>query len=889
MTELAKCVQRKMHKIMNEPGNTLTQKQALGKAYGMCRADINDFAEIIFEDMEANFIREDAISLPFGTEAKQRREYARAKHEEMRAYFEPFVELSKAATGGKSTSENVVAMGYKFPHLEVGFNSGRIYGYKVDPEMHSMMAKSESKGKFVWEWLRGKTPGYVIDDPTRKTPGGVGGSIVPYLLLSPSRLPPGMEKKLKKYYKKVEVKRGIQEKIKNIPYASGQQPFQLRKAVKGVKQFKKHKVDFTRASEMAYKECYKNRLEKIKKNHPDLSEVEQERMARERCENRAKSDLDISGHYRTLASGKRIWINEYTRKGSPKKEIMEKAGRLKQEREEAIQKLIEQTGYDRERAEQIIKERMRKGEKPEKEGISKEKAVIPKEKIEKKKGELTKYIQKLSILNEKDYKSDSLANLLQLFLNLMSGKKVANAAQIYLKYYLKFKKEKQLDLEKKSQILNKINEIRTHINELHASGKQDFLISDVDDKRPPREWWDSCYATIQKKNPGYSDEQIRKTCGDLWFHKKITKKLHDHIQDNSKPDGYEQCVAWMQEKGETDDPEGICFGILMGRSEKQEQEEEEEQKEGKEQIKKIWKKIGETFHKAREARKRLREYRKGQENRSQRGLYGSYDFIPTMFQKLQDSNIIEDRWVTKNKRHIWINSWYTPEELNIYDPKTGRGIHEVEPWLKIDRSVNIKKGISMGLLNRTLETFPLKLKNFINEIRIFNKITDHPSNRNLRGKIPYSYEKVGWKKTYDQISGIYDPNDNNAYLSIDASPHTMRHELGHAVWYGMSERERKDFTLIWENRKWDLYDKAKEAWKKSETKIEHAKEYYEAISKGWEYEANDVGEFFAESFERYYKARRPVWEWMKPQPQKQPFPEVSTFFRRRMKKYEKNN
>lgn len=251
-------------------------------------------------------------------------------------------------------------------------------------------------------------------------------------------------------------------------------------------------------------------------------------------------------------------------------------------------------------------------------------------------------------------------------------------------------------------------------------------------------------------------------------------------------------------------------------------------------------------------------------------------------------DLTEDRWITKRGRHIWIKNWYTPEELNKYDPKTGAGLVEIEPWLRIDRSVDIRKGISMGLLNRTLEKFPLKLKNFINEFRVFNKITDHPSMSKSKGKVPKSYEAVGWTKTYDDINGVYIPSENNAYISIDATPHTIRHELGHAVWYGMSEREREDFRDIWRQRRWDLLDMADEALRKSREKTGYAKESYEIRGRGWGYEANDVGEFFAESFERYYEAKRPVWEWQVPTRQKQPFPEVATFFRRRMKKYEKD-
>lgn len=49
--------------------------------------------------------------------------------------------------------------------------------------------------------------------------------------------------------------------------------------------------------------------------------------------------------------------------------------------------------------------------------------------------------------------------------------------------------------------------------------------------RPPKKWWDSMYKEIKEGNPSYSDEQIRSTIGDIWFHnlsdskrKEITKR-----------------------------------------------------------------------------------------------------------------------------------------------------------------------------------------------------------------------------------------------------------------------------------------------------------------------------------------------------------------------------
>lgn len=56
------CVQKKMHIIMHEPGNKLTQKQALGKAFGICRQKLGDFLENpymqkIMNKLQSQYIR----------------------------------------------------------------------------------------------------------------------------------------------------------------------------------------------------------------------------------------------------------------------------------------------------------------------------------------------------------------------------------------------------------------------------------------------------------------------------------------------------------------------------------------------------------------------------------------------------------------------------------------------------------------------------------------------------------------------------------------------------------------------------------------------------------------------------------------------------------------
>jgi hypothetical protein len=257
----------------------------------------------------------------------------------------------------------------------------------------------------------------------------------------------------------------------------------------------------------------------------------------------------------------------------------------------------------------------------------------------------------------------------------------------------------------------------------------------------------------------------------------------------------------------------------------------------------------------------------------------------------KNATMRENRWITKHGRHIWIKDWYTPEELNKYDPKTGAGIMEVEPWLRIDRNVNLGEyGLNLGYLNRVLETFPLDIKKMINEIRIFNHITEHPSMWDEKGKVPLDYKKVGWTKTYDDIGGVYIPIENNAYLKADVSGSTLRHELGHAVWYGLTRNERAEFYHIWQRRKGDLYQMAWDYRLKADSPNPAMSEYYKDTAAKYEYYANDVEELFADSFQNYYSAMRPAsdWETFVSKKQYQIYPEIADYFKKTMRKYEKD-
>ncbi len=189
-------------------------KQRLAIAYDYCtdnkkQADFIDFIEDYFEDFYINncvdFIA-DALSLHSWRERRER----------MR-FFAPDMPLEQAATEGKKTSSNIGWIGYNNRKLRVGFipkpTKNRpnpvpsVYEYDVDPEFYEAMAAAESKGKFLWNYLRGKTPGRVIDAPEKMTPGGVGGSLVPYNKLAPRRISSKEIKRLRKKFAK-HIERG---------------------------------------------------------------------------------------------------------------------------------------------------------------------------------------------------------------------------------------------------------------------------------------------------------------------------------------------------------------------------------------------------------------------------------------------------------------------------------------------------------------------------------------------------------------------------------------------------------------------------------------------------------------------------------------------------------
>jgi hypothetical protein len=84
-------------------------------------------------------------------------------------------------------SSNVAEIGYDLGKLRVFFKNGWGYEYDVPSSWYVEMLNAPSKGQYVWNSLRGRTIGRVIDKPNKTTPGGVGGSLVPYFKIKGAR------------------------------------------------------------------------------------------------------------------------------------------------------------------------------------------------------------------------------------------------------------------------------------------------------------------------------------------------------------------------------------------------------------------------------------------------------------------------------------------------------------------------------------------------------------------------------------------------------------------------------------------------------------------------------------------------------------------------------
>jgi len=277
-------------------------------------------------------------------------------------FYAPDTHISTAATAGKKTSSNVDWIGYDEKRLRVRFKektskkTGKVYPasmyeYDVEPKFHTYMAGAPSKGKFVWNYLRGRVPGRVIDKPWKMTPGGVGGSIVPYSKESPRRIPKREMKRVQKLFAK-EIERGtklieqsrvrarkIMKERKIEPITAGQKAFIERLEKKYRKDLETNDLDLNVIHQYPYniQRAIQMFLNIMRWKLKDIEDVIVSRdnnitiidkQGKRHSFSTDFQDFPVQGHYRTLASGKKVWVPEFSKKGEAKKAILEKIKRL---------------------------------------------------------------------------------------------------------------------------------------------------------------------------------------------------------------------------------------------------------------------------------------------------------------------------------------------------------------------------------------------------------------------------------------------------------------------------------------------------------------------------------------------------------------------------------
>ena len=416
-----------------------------------------------------------------------------AEKKERSIFFKPFRPLETlhevTQKAGAASSNNIVGMEYSDAMLKVTFNWEKLgeveYGYDVGPDFYERMAKSLSKGKFLWKNLRGKTPGYVIDNPAKTTPGGVGGSIVPYTKITKRKIQGKEFKRLQKHY--AGMLKGKVKVVAHMPFVRKRQKVLSRES----KPFRNAPGDFV--------------LIKIK----ELSD-----------------SIPVKGHY-AMRGGKKVWIKAFEKKGTKaeelKKKIREKGiqpgkipktkSQIKQEkaeakekattqrraqsseekrrreidkqvraikapkpiepREAAIQNLIEETGLERKEAEKQIAKLM--GLTPEQ---AKKKAET-KQREEQFKTKNKEFGAKLTALNElnKKIQSTPLTNIIKLllkgFMLLATGKNAKSALNQFKNFYGKLQKEKKLELNQRKKLLLYVSSLHKEMEALSKS-PQDF-------------------------------------------------------------------------------------------------------------------------------------------------------------------------------------------------------------------------------------------------------------------------------------------------------------------------------------------------------------------------------------------------------------------------------
>ena len=514
----AECVQARMQTLRNNGSAHKNIKEILYESYDFCKSKtdfdaldlrsyemLRNISVLLAEnDMDSYIINDSAVMSQVGFGGSEFR-------------VEPMKTLAEASTGGAKKSENIEKVGYFNSMLEVEFGSGERYIYFVGPKFYDEFVASASKGKFLWEQLRGKKPGLVWPgtDLNRKTPGGVGGALVPYARGSAgtpeyeAKVPEGTERELT--HKEV----ALAFRREGLKYKEQDEGLKRKETLTELRHiFKSRGIDFDdKNNEMQdwvdelydFMEIIGDIQNKegeeghwitmrgthvfIKKGVSKAEQIKAWIKAKEKGLSKEEKEEKREKFYEKLKEGslegkKRKKKEEReTKKKAKEEELKNKQDERERkkienikhkkepelsEREKGVQKLIEKRGYDRERAEE---EYNKKHPDPKK----LEKQEKTKEKIKKKEKAIQKRVEKLKGLN-KNYKSTIIRDII-LFLNdmLKQSQKGNNPNMTipFKRFYSQLRDNKKLTDTQKLKVAKEIEKLDEELWRLRGAD-EDF-------------------------------------------------------------------------------------------------------------------------------------------------------------------------------------------------------------------------------------------------------------------------------------------------------------------------------------------------------------------------------------------------------------------------------
>jgi len=189
-----------------------------------------------------------------------------------------------------------------------------------------------------------------------------------------------------------------------------------------------------------------------------IANKEKERTPREKEESKKKF---YEGLKEEKVKKKKVIKKEPSEPKQPKKPT--KKEKELSEREKGVQKLIEQTGYERERAESEHNK-----EHPKKESIKKEKDQEWKNyRVKRKQEAVNKRVDTLRHLSDNDPNIKSvLKELIMILMDIIAHKKKTLVP--FAKYYERIKKAKNLKIEKRVRLIHEIKKLEREMNELQG-------------------------------------------------------------------------------------------------------------------------------------------------------------------------------------------------------------------------------------------------------------------------------------------------------------------------------------------------------------------------------------------------------------------------------------